>query len=327
MHVLVVEDERKMADLLKRGLEEENHRVTVAQDGRIALELAKTYDFDVIVLRKSRTEAEYREALQEILTESEHTSHLIENLMLMVRGDAGTEMLRFETLDLAELVRSASARGRMSAEAKNIQWSSEISDERMWVEGDRLGFERLLLILIDNAVKYTQANGRIQLRVGRDDGDALIEVQDNGIGISDEELPHIFERFYRADKARSRELGGAGLGLSIGRWIARVHAGEITVKSAPKAGSTFCIRVPLSSLQTRSISYIQIQTVFRFCSYHFSRRLRAIPKGDSNETDSISCCSACLCCRHNDHLGGNSSQEISRSKGHKDRHGLLTKRR
>jgi heavy metal sensor kinase len=202
-----------------------------------------------LALRKSRSEGEYRESLREVLAESERTSSLIENLMLLARADAGTETLRFEKLDLAELAREVVGRGRALAKAKNLGWSTEISIEALWVEGDALALQRLFLILIDNAVKYTPPNGQIRVGVARDDGRALIEVQDSGIGISDKDLPHIFERFYRTDKARSRESGGAGLGLSIGRWITNAHDAEIGVDSATGGGSTFRVRIPLTNLQ------------------------------------------------------------------------------
>lgn len=220
-----------------------------------------------LALRKSRSEVEYRESLQEVLAESERTSSLIENLMLLARADAGTETLRFEKFDFAELAREAVARGRTLAEAKNLGWSTEISTEPLWVEGDALALQRLFLILIDNAVKYTPPNGQIRVGVARDDGRALIEVQDNGIGISDEDLPHIFERFYRADKARSRESGGAGLGLSIGRWITNAHGAEIGVDSAIGSGSTFRVRIPLTNRNhSASSHYIRFQRVFRLRS-------------------------------------------------------------
>jgi signal transduction histidine kinase len=104
----------------------------------------------------------------------------------------------------------------------------------------------LLLILIDNAVKYTPENGSISLALETYDNQVAIRVEDTGIGIPAADLPHIFERFYRADKARSREVGGTGLGLSIGRWIASAHGGEIKVESST-AGSAFIFRLPLVS--------------------------------------------------------------------------------
>ena len=95
-------------------------------------------------------------------------------------------------------------------------------------------------------MKYTPASGQIEVSLQRDDGYAVAEVRDSGIGIAAADLPNVFERFYRADKARTRETGGVGLGLSIGRWIAEVHAGTIEVHSSPGHGSTFQIRLPIA---------------------------------------------------------------------------------
>jgi signal transduction histidine kinase len=101
------------------------------------------------------------------------------------------------------------------------------------------------LILIDNAVKYTPPGGNIGFALRAENKQAEIEIKDTGIGISKADLPHIFERFYRAEKARSRDLGGTGLGLSIGQWIAQAHGGEISVESSPGGGSVFVVRLPL----------------------------------------------------------------------------------
>jgi len=117
----------------------------------------------------------------------------------------------------------------------------------MWIQGDASSLRRLFLILIDNAVKYTPANGQVEISLQRNNGYAVAEVRDTGIGIAEADLPNVFERFYRADKARSRESGGVGLGLSIGRWITEVHAGTIEVHSAPGRGSTFQIRLPITN--------------------------------------------------------------------------------
>jgi signal transduction histidine kinase len=115
----------------------------------------------------------------------------------------------------------------------------------MWIQGDASSLRRLFLILIDNAVKYTPTNGKVEVSLQRNDGFAVAEVRDTGIGIADSDLPNVFERFYRADKARTRELGGVGLGLSIGRWITEVHSGTIEVHSTPGRGSVFQIRLPI----------------------------------------------------------------------------------
>jgi len=199
-----------------------------------------------VTLANPRTNDQYREALSEVLVESERTSALIENLMLLARADTGAETLDFQRTDVSALARAVSAQAQTLAEAKELKWNAAVPDVPIWVLGDPQALRRLLLILIDNAVKYTPENGSISLALETYDNHAAIRVEDTGMGISEADLTHIFERFYRADKARSRELGGTGLGLSIGRWIANAHGGEIKVQSSP-AGSTFIFRLPLVS--------------------------------------------------------------------------------
>jgi len=104
----------------------------------------------------------------------------------------------------------------------------------------------LFLILIDNAVKYTSPEGHISVVLEASDGAAVTEIRDTGVGISPTDLPHIFERFYRADESRSRESGGTGLGLSIAKWIAEAHQGQISVVSKVGEGSVFQVQIPLS---------------------------------------------------------------------------------
>jgi signal transduction histidine kinase len=104
----------------------------------------------------------------------------------------------------------------------------------------------LFLILIDNAVKYTSREGRISVVLDTSDGAAVTEIRDTGVGIATTDLPHIFERFYRADESRSRESGGTGLGLSIAKWIAEAHQGRISVVSKVGEGSVFRVQIPLS---------------------------------------------------------------------------------
>ncbi len=197
-------------------------------------------------LRKARSAEEYRDVIAEVLDELEKTSGLIEQLMFLARADSGAETLHFAPTDVTEVLREACHQGSALAEAKQISFQEQISGDSLWIRGDASSLRRLFLILIDNAVKYTPANGQVEVSLRKNDGYAVAEVRDTGIGIAAADLPNVFERFYRADKARTRELGGVGLGLSIGRWITEVHSGTIEVQSSPGRGSNFQIRVPLA---------------------------------------------------------------------------------
>ncbi len=201
-----------------------------------------------LALRKPRSGEEYREALVQILKELERTSLLIEQLMLLARADSGMETLNIETLDLAESLREACTEGRTLAEAKQVSFCCEIPAPPVLVEGDSHALHRLFLILLDNAVKYTPALGKVIVSLRTLDGFAMAEVKDTGLGIAEGDLRHIFERFYRADKARSRSRGGTGLGLAIARWITEAHGGIIDVESAVGRGSVFRVRLPISNV-------------------------------------------------------------------------------
>ena len=135
----------------------------------------------------------------------------------------------------------------MLAGQKQLAFSERVPERPLWVQGDSVALERLFLVLLDNAVKYTPDGGRIEVNLNSEDGFAVAAICDTGIGVSSEDLPHIFERFYRADRARTRDSGGSGLGLAIGSWVAQVHGGEIRVQSEPSRGSCFEVRLPLAS--------------------------------------------------------------------------------
>jgi heavy metal sensor kinase len=199
-----------------------------------------------VTLAKPRSVDQYRDALKEVLAESERTTALIENLMTLARADTGSETLSFNRTDIGDIAREVSTQAQTLSEAKQLHWSVAIPDAAIWLRGDANALRRLLLILIDNAVKYTPPAGSISLALQRNGSHAEIRVRDNGIGISADDLPHIFDRFYRADKARSRELGGTGLGLSIGRWIANAHGGDIQVETSTPNGTTFVVRLPIA---------------------------------------------------------------------------------
>jgi len=199
-----------------------------------------------LALRRPRTEDEYRETLSRILATSEETTHLIENLLTLARADAGATELHFGDIDLVPHLEKIAEEAGILAAGKGIQVTRELADSPVRVSADPAAIERLLLIVIENAVKYTPPGGKIKMNLSNGAGNARIEIRDSGIGISDKDLPHIFERFYRADQARSREPGGSGLGLAIGRWIVDQHSGLIEAQSTLGNGSVFRITLPIA---------------------------------------------------------------------------------
>ncbi len=201
-------------------------------------------------LRRQRTREELLDAMRKILRESARTSRLVEDLLVLARADSADSANDCSALaraDLCALVRNAVEQAAVLAEPKRIQISTRIPAEPVAVEGDEEALSRLWLILLDNAVKYTDEAGRITVVVRATDSQGEVIVTDTGIGIAAEDLPHIFDRFWRADKVRSRSMGGSGLGLSIAQWIVHQHHGTIEVRSVPGEGSDFLIRIPLRS--------------------------------------------------------------------------------
>ena len=199
-----------------------------------------------LTLRRERSPETYREALSEIVAESERTTRLIEDLLLLARADAGLPTLPLENIELTPLVRDICEQGQVLAEARQLQISTDLPDEPVFVRANDPALRRLLLLLVDNAVKYTPAGGQITVSVGQDRAGATLAVRDTGIGIPDSALPHVFERFYRADDSRNRDAGGAGLGLSIAKWIAERHHASLEAESVLGQGSTFRVRFPLN---------------------------------------------------------------------------------
>src|SRR5258708_8741734 len=164
-----------------------------------------------LALRRPRTEDEYRETVSGILATSEETTHLIENLRTLARADAGAADLHFGSVDLVPHLQKIADEACILAVGKGIEVKRELAAGPIAVSADPAAIERLLLILIENAIKYTPPGGKIDVNLSNGAGNARIEIRDTGIGISEKDLPHIFERFYRADKASPREPGGSGL--------------------------------------------------------------------------------------------------------------------
>jgi heavy metal sensor kinase len=201
--------------------------------------------------RRARSEAEYQQALDLILAESQRTSHLIDDLLLLARADASEEHAIAEPLDLATLVRETCLEGRILSDTAGLRFVTSVPATCVTL-GDPQRLRRLMRILIDNAIKYTPAGGVVSVTMTADADTARIDVRDTGVGIPHESMPRIFERFFRVSPDRSRSSGGAGLGLSIAQWIATSHRGAIVVESAVGQGSVFRVSLPISAAFSES---------------------------------------------------------------------------
>jgi heavy metal sensor kinase len=197
-----------------------------------------------ITLRKPRAQEEYRRALSTILETSVDTSELLENLLTLARADAGAAGMDMRPLDLAAHVQKARERAALLGLEKALDVTATTPTEPVWVKADAIAIDRLLLILLDNAVKYSPSGGRCEIALSHSETHAQITVRDSGEGIPESELKNIFDRFYRVDRVRSKNTGGAGLGLAIARWIAEMHGGTIAAESTLGAGSEFQIKLP-----------------------------------------------------------------------------------
>jgi heavy metal sensor kinase len=198
-----------------------------------------------VTLRRARSEDQYTEALGKILRTSVETTTLLDNLLTLARADAGTTGMELHLIDLESHIRKAQERALLLAADKGLAITVRTPGVPVWVRADSIAIDRLLLILLDNAVKYTPEGGSCEIELAAGTEQAQIMVRDSGIGIPESDLDLIFERCYRADRARSRETGGAGLGLAIARWITEMHGGTIAAESRIGAGSLFRVILPI----------------------------------------------------------------------------------
>ena len=196
-----------------------------------------------VALSRDRDAGAYRESLAVILDESRRLSRLVDDLLNLARADGGRVKLQVREFYFDELVGDCCRSAQRLAEGRGVAIESR-SDSGVAFHGDEELLRRLVMNLLDNAVRYTPAGGRVTASVERRENGVRLRIADTGIGIPPEAAPHVFERFFRADKARSRAEGGFGLGLSIVKWIAESHRGAVEVESRPNAGSVFTVTFP-----------------------------------------------------------------------------------
>jgi heavy metal sensor kinase len=235
-----------MLDRLERAFTQQRQFVADAShELRTPLAIIRS-DLDIL-RRRPRSVAEHEEFERGLDEEIGRLSALVEDLLTLARADSGQAELAREFVYLDALVATVAAGVSRLAEAKGVALE-ECLERDVAVLGDPARLHQLALNLLGNAVRYTPDGGVVRVTVAAQAGAACLEVADTGIGISPQDLPRVFDRFYRADEARNRAAGGAGLGLAIARWCAEAHGGSIAVQSRPGVGSVFTVSLPLAPI-------------------------------------------------------------------------------
>lgn len=220
-------------------------RFTADASHELRTPLAVVRGIGEAAVAERRRPAEYEEAIGSMLEEVDRMTNLVDTLLRLSHGDAGTIRLSREPVDLGYLARDVAASLGLLAEERNQRLTLDIADGVL-VPVDRLVVREAVANVLDNAIKYGPVGSTVALRVGRVGDQALLAVGDEGPGIPPEYRERIFHRFFRVDEARSRDRGGAGLGLAIAKWAVDIHGGQITVDNGSGGGSEFRILLPLA---------------------------------------------------------------------------------
>jgi two-component system heavy metal sensor histidine kinase CusS len=197
-------------------------------------------------LHRRHSEEEYREDLNRVVTECRTASTLLDALLALARSDTFSHEVAFQRINICELVINGCRRVEDLAESSGIILDWHLPEEAVYIEGDELLLQRLLGILLDNAIKYTPEHGEIRAAVSRTENEVVVTVCDTGIGMSEDVRQRVFERYYQADLRERKTQAGNGLGLAIARWIADAHQAELTVESIPLNGSVFQVKFPVA---------------------------------------------------------------------------------
>lgn len=218
-------------------------RFTTDASHELRAPMTLIYTAAQFALRRDRNADELKDSLNKILHAAKRCTDLINQLLWLARSDAGNGRMELVSTDVVPVVSDVASEAAILAADKGLTIATDLPGTPATVALDEASFRRMLLILLDNAVKYTSSGGSITVRVMEHANDLEIAVVDSGIGIPAEQQPFVFDRFWRADQVRSREAGGTGLGLAIAREIANTHGAELTVTSSLGHGSTFIVRL------------------------------------------------------------------------------------
>ena len=207
---------------------------------------------EVALSKPHRNEEEYRQCLDAVYSQGARMSRIVEDLLRLARADSGQYPINRADCFLGQLIEECVRALKHLAERRGVSLSFTPPAVEVVVQGDAELLRRLFMNLLDNAIKYTMSGGAVEAELFQDQSQCIFTVQDTGRGIAVEAQPHIFERFYREDKVRRRNMdsegSGAGLGLSISQWIANLHGGRVTLAESSEKGSTFSVRLPRSQL-------------------------------------------------------------------------------
>jgi len=226
------------------GAFEQLRRFTADASHELRTPLTAIRSVGEVALQTPKSATEYRDVIGSMLEETDRLTRLVDSLLTLSRADAGHVDVERTEISVRGLAQEASSLVEVLAEEKRQRISVQ-GESALVVSGDRLILRQALINLIDNAIKYSPSGSEIVVQIHPSkDSRVIVEVIDQGPGVSQEHQSRIFDRFYRVDKARSREWGGAGLGLAIARWAVEVHGGQIAVESAEGFGSTFRVTLP-----------------------------------------------------------------------------------
>ena len=198
-----------------------------------------------VALEEERAPEEYRDVIGNALLEVRHLARLSQNLLFLVRGQSGRVTLSFANVDITRLLAEIAKNVQPAASDRGLELSLALPDEpvRAFVDADR--FQQVFHNLLENAMRYTEPGGTIRMGLSAAPDEARMEVEDTGIGIPSADLPYVFERFFRSDRARRAYAGGSGLGLSIVRWIVEAHKGSVSIESTVGKGTLVTVTLPL----------------------------------------------------------------------------------
>ncbi len=234
---LINEQLAKVLDLKSKFISDASHEL------RTPLTVIQG-NLDLAIQEKNSRRRKVPEVFSLIGKEIEHMTSVLTDLTMLTNANVDTEKINCEKIDLNLLVMAVVESLQVIAKKKNIKFNAQPFNKPLIIIGDEPKLERTILNLARNAIKYSNNNGWVKIRLEQNENEVQIKVQDNGVGIPAKDLPNIFERFYRVDKARARAEGGTGLGLAIAKWIVEAHGGKITVQSQLGKGSTFSVHLP-----------------------------------------------------------------------------------